>query len=255
MVCLRAAGDGWLTGPVGETEPLELLTRGYELVAARPASLLAAVLALVVVAWRPAWRLTRTAVTIAHEGGHALVAVLVGRGLTGIRLHADSSGVTYSTGAGRGPGVVAMFLAGYVFPPLLGLGGAVLVAADLAGATLWTGIVLLVATLLQIRNLYGGIAVLLSGAVLVLVAVRADEDLRTGFAAALCWFLLFGGIRATLELRRGRRGGRLRHSDADRLAELTPLTGGAWASLFVLAAVVATAAAGWVVFAPAGAPA
>ena len=129
--------------------PLELITRGYELVAARPASLLAAVLALVVVAWRPTWRLTRTAVTIAHEGGHALVAVLVGRGLTGIRLHADSSGVTYSTGAGRSPGVVAMFLAGYVFPPLLGLGGAVLVGADAAGAMLWIGAGLLAVTLLQ----------------------------------------------------------------------------------------------------------
>ena len=235
--------------------PSELITRGYELVAARPASLLAALLALVVVAWRPSWRLTRTAVTIAHEGGHALVAVLVGRGLSGIRLHADSSGVTHSTGAGRGPGVVAMFLAGYVFPPLLGLGGAVLVATDLAGPTLWTGVALLAATLLQIRNLYGGLVVLVSGGLLVLVALRAGEDLRAGFAAALCWFLLFGGVRAASELRRGRRYGRLRHSDADRLAELTPLSGGVWAAFFVLAAMLAAAAAGWVVFAPGGAPA
>ncbi|MFP5021994.1 M50 family metallopeptidase [Pseudonocardia phyllosphaerae] len=235
--------------------PADVLPRAYELVAARPASLLAALVALAVVAWLPAWRLTRVAVTIAHEGGHALVAVLVGRGLTGIRLHADSSGVTYSTGAGRGPGVVAMFTAGYVFPPLLGLGGAALVAADHATATLWVGVVLLAGTLLQIRNLYGAAAVLVSGAVLVLVALRAGEDLRTGFAAVLCWFLLFGGIRACAELRRGRRHGRLRHSDADRLAELTPLPGGAWAGLFLLVAVVAAAAACWVVFAPGGAPA
>nr|WP_222132117.1 M50 family metallopeptidase [Pseudonocardia sp. C8] len=232
-----------------------MITRGYELLAARPASLLAALLALVVVAWTPTWRLTRTAVTIAHEGGHALVAVLVGRGLTGIRLHADSSGVTYSTGAGRGPGVVVMFLAGYVFPPLLGLGGAVLVAADATEAMLWIGVVLLAATLLQIRNLYGGLAVVLTGALLVLVALRAEEDLRTGFAAALSWFLLFGGVKACTELRHGRRGGRLRHSDADRLAELTPVSGGVWASFFLLAAVAAAAVAGWVVFAPGGATA
>lgn len=234
---------------------MELLTRGYELVAARPASLLAALLALVVVAWRPTWRLTRTAVTIAHEGGHALVAVLVGRGLTGIRLHADSSGVTYSTGAGRGPGVVVMFLAGYVFPPLLGLGGAVLVAADSAQVMLWIGVVLLAATLLQIRNLYGGLAVVATGAVLVLVALRAEEDLRTGFAAALSWFLLFGGVKACAELRRGRRRGGLRHSDADRLAELTRVSGTVWASFFLVAAAAATVTAGWVVFAPGGAPA
>src|SRR6185503_1845592 len=120
-----------------------------------PEVLLAAALALAVVGWTASWRVARGVVTIAHEGGHALVAVLVGRGLSGIRLHADTSGVTYSTGAGRGPGVVAMFLAGYVMPPLLGLGGAVLVAADLDQVALWIGIVLLVATLFQIRNAFG----------------------------------------------------------------------------------------------------
>ena len=51
-----------------------------------------AALALVVVAVRPVWRVARHGVTIAHEGGHALVAVLVGRRLSGIRLHSDTSG-------------------------------------------------------------------------------------------------------------------------------------------------------------------
>lgn len=234
-------------------DALDLATRAYELLAARPASLFAAVAAFLVVAWLPSWRATRVAVTIAHEGGHALVAVLAGRGLAGIRLHADTSGVTYSTGAGRGPGVVVMFLAGYVAPPLLGLGGAVLVAADADRVWLWVGIVALAATLFQIRNLFGALAVLVSGAVLVVVTVWAEPGLRTGFAAALCWFLLFGGVRACVELRRGRRRGRLRHSDADRLAELTPVSGAVWASLFLLVSVLATLAAAWVVFAPAGA--
>lgn len=234
---------------------LDLLGQAYDLLAARPASLLAALVALVVVLWQPTWRLTRTVVTIAHEGGHALVAVLVGRGLTGIRLHADTSGVTYSTGAGRGAGVVAMFLAGYVMPPLLGLGGAVLVAAEMDQVALWIGIVLLVATLIQIRNAFGALVVLVSGAVLAVVTVWADPELRVGFAAAMCWFLLFGGVRACTELRRGRRRGRLRHSDADRLAELTPLSGAVWAGVFLLASWAVTAGALWVVFGPAGAPA
>lgn len=232
---------------------LELLSQAYELVAARPASLLAAVLALAVVAWLPSWRVTRVAVTIAHEGGHALVAVLAGRGLAGIRLHADTSGVTYSTGAGSGPGVVVMFLAGYLAPPLLGFGGAVLVAADQDQVLLWIGIVGLAATLFQIRNAFGALAVLVSGAVLAVVAIWAEPELRTGFAAALCWFLLLGGVRACAELRRGRRRGRLRHSDADRLAELTRISGAVWAGLFLLLSVLATVAAAWVVFAPAGA--
>ena len=38
------------------------------------------------------WRLAGKVITIAHEGGHALVSLMSGRQLEGIRLHADSSG-------------------------------------------------------------------------------------------------------------------------------------------------------------------
>ena len=112
------------------------------LVDERPIVLLAAALALVAVSWTPSWRLTRTVVTIAHEGGHALVAVAAGRGLTGIRLHADTSGLTVSTGARRGPGLVFTFLGGYPAPSLLGFGGALLVAAGHTSLMLWIAVAL-----------------------------------------------------------------------------------------------------------------
>ena len=51
------------------------------------------------------WRWTRTVPTIVHEGGHALVAVLTGRRLTGIRLHADTSGRVLSTSGAPMPGL------------------------------------------------------------------------------------------------------------------------------------------------------
>ena len=133
--------------------------------------LLAAALALVAVGWTALWRWTRTVVTIAHEGGHALVAVLAGRGLTGIRLHADTSGLTVSTGARRGPGLVFTFLGGYPAPSLLGLGGALLVAADRSGLMLWIALGLLAATLIHVRNAYGALAVLATGALVAAVAV------------------------------------------------------------------------------------
>ena len=65
------------------------------------------VLALVVVVNRWAWHLTRNAITIAHEGGHALASLLTGRRLDGIRLHSDTSGETRSRGKPHGPGMVA----------------------------------------------------------------------------------------------------------------------------------------------------
>jgi Peptidase M50B-like len=202
----------------------------------RPTVLLAAALALVAVAWTGSWRWTRTVVTIAHEGGHALVAVVAGRGLTGIRLHADTSGLTVSTGARRGPGLVFTFLAGYPAPSLLGIGGALLVAADRAALMLWIAIALLVATLVHVRNVYGVVAVLATGALVGAVAWWGQPQVQDGFAAVLCWFLLFGGMRAVHELQRSRRRGA---SDADMLGSLTWVPRGMWVLLFWLLATAA----------------
>lgn len=214
--------------------------------AARPAVLFAAALAMVAVGWTALWRWSRTVVTIAHEGGHALVAVLAGRGLTGIRLHADTSGLTVSTGARRGPGLVATFLGGYPAPSLLGLGGAALVAADRAELMLWIVLGLLAATLVHVRNAFGLLSVLATGALVAAVAWWGGPGLQAGFAAALSWFLLFGGLRAVRELRRGRRRGGRADSDADMLAGLTRLPAGLWSGLFWTVSAAAVLAAGWV---------
>lgn len=74
--------------------------------------LLLGVAALVLVGSPAGYRLVRHLVTVVHEAGHALVAVLSGRRLSGIRLHADTSGLTVSRGRPRGPGMVATLLAG-----------------------------------------------------------------------------------------------------------------------------------------------
>jgi len=216
------------------------------LVEQRPGVLFAAALALLTVVWTAAWRWTRIVVTIAHEGGHALVAVVAGRGLTGIRLHSDTSGLTVSTGARRGPGLVFTFLAGYPAPSLLGIGGALLVAADRAALMLWVAIALLVATLVHVRNAYGVFAVLATGALVGAVAWWGEPRVQDGFAAALCWFLLFGAVRAVHELLRSRRRGA---SDADMLGSLTWVPRGMWVlSFWLLAAAAVIAAAGILLF-------
>lgn len=212
----------------------------------RPSVLLAAVLALVAVLWSVSWRWTRTVVTIAHEGGHALAAMVAGRGLTGIRLHPDTSGVTVSTGARRGPGLVFTFLGGYPAPSLIGLGGAALVAANRAELMLWIALALLAATLVQIRNVFGSLAVVATGGLVAAVAGWATLRVQDGFAAALCWFLVFGGLRAVRELQHGRRRSRRGDSDADMLAGLTHVAGGIWAALFWLVGGVAVVTTAWV---------
>ena len=139
------------------------------------------------------WRLAGKVITIAHEGGHALVSVLSGRRLDGIRLHSDSSGVTYSRGKRTGPGLVLTAAAGYVMPSLLGAGAAWLLAERHLTAMLWLALVLLAATFLAIRNLFGALAVLVTAGGVFVVSYYASAAVQAGFAYLAVWFLLFGG--------------------------------------------------------------
>ena len=206
--------------------------------------LLCAVAALAVVSVRSAWRLARNVVTIAHEGGHALVALLVGRRLAGIRLHGDTSGVTVSRGRPTGPGVVATTFAGYVTPSLLGLGFAAMLAMGRITALLWISIALLAALLLQVRNAYGLASVLVTALSIFAVSWFAPDRVQAVLAYVFTWFLLFAGIRPVGELQRKRFTGRARDSDADQLARLTRVPGLVWVGAFGLVALAALALAG-----------
>lgn len=235
----------WQATAVISSTLTELLDEVLDTQPTPPAALVVvtALLALVVVAVRPLWRLARNGITIAHEGGHALVAVLVGRRLSGIRLHSDTSGLTLSRGRPRGPGMVFTLLAGYVAPSLLGLGGAWLLAADRITLLLWLSILLLFAMLIMIRNGYGLLAVLATGAGVFAVSWYADPAVQAAFAYAVVWFLLVGGVRPVGELQALRRRGRLRDSDADQLAQLTRLPGLFWVGFFGLVNLAALGAA------------
>ena len=198
--------------------------------------------ALVIVVNAASWRLAGKVITIAHEGGHALVSVLSGRRLQGIRLHADSSGVTYSRGKRNGPGLVLTAAAGYVTPSLLGAGAAWLLAERHLTAMLWLALALLAATFLVVRNVFGALAVLAAAGGVFAVSYFASAAVQAGFAYLVVWFLLLGGLRPVLELprrrRRGRRGGA---SDADQLARLTGVPTGIWVTLFALVSIAALA--------------
>jgi hypothetical protein len=190
------------------------------------------VLALAAVASRAAWTVTRNAVTIAHEGGHGLVALLSGRRLEGIRLHSDTSGLTVSRGRPTGLGMILTASAGYTAPSLLGLGGAWLLAAGHITLLLWSATGLLAAMLVMIRNAYGVLTVLLAGGAFLLVSWLTDPAVQAAFAYGVVWFLLLGGVRPVFELQRKRRRGGAPDSDADQLARLTDVPPLVWLLFF-----------------------
>ncbi|KUN73727.1 hypothetical protein AQJ46_05395 [Streptomyces canus] len=190
------------------------------------------VAALAIVVPHTLWRLSRNAITIAHEGGHGLVALLTGRQLTGIRLHSDTSGLTVSRGKPHGIGMILTAAAGYTAPPLLGLGGAALLAAGRITLLLWAATALLVVMLVMIRNAYGALTVVLTGGTFVMVSWLAGSQVQAAFAYAVVWFLLLGGVRPAFELQAKRARGGAGDSDADQLSRLTNVPAGLWLFLF-----------------------
>jgi hypothetical protein len=190
----------------------------------------AVALLLVVVAWPQ----VRLGITVVHEAGHALVAVLVGRRLSGIRLHSDTSGLTVSRGRPRGPGMVAMLAAGYLAPALLGLLAAYLLGDGRGVGLLWLLVLLLAGLLVWVRNGYGLLVVLLGGAALFALTWWGSAHTQSVTAYLVAWVLLLAAPRPLLELL-GRGRGRRRTSDPDQLAALTHVPALLW-TLLLLAA-------------------
>lgn len=191
-----------------------------------------ALAALAIVGFRPTWLVTRNAVTIAHEGGHGLVALLTGRKLDGIRLHSDTSGLTVSRGKPTGIGMVLTAASGYTAPSLLGLGGAWLLTTGHITALLWGATALLLAMLVMIRNVYGALSVVVTGGLFFAVSWFAEPEVQSVFAYGVVWFLLIGGVRPVFELQSKRRRGGARDSDADQLHRLTGAPALVWLLLF-----------------------
>jgi len=194
-----------------------------------------------------AWKLSRQVLTIAHEGGHAMVGLLVGRRLRGIRLHSDTSGVTVTSGRPRGIGMVATVAAGYVMPSLLGLGAAWLVASRHIGALLLCTVFLLAAMLATVRNVFGVLSVALCATATFGAVWSGSSTLQAAMAWTVTWLLLLGGPRPIWELHRARpRRGTT--SDADQLAALTHVPALVWTAGFALVALAALAiGARWLV--------
>jgi len=205
-----------------------------------PAAVIAmtAVLALALVLVPALWPVTRLLVTITHEGAHGVAAVLAGRRLQGIRLHSDTSGLTVSSGRPAGPGMVAMLAAGYLGPALVGVAAAVMLGAGLSLGLLWGLLLLLALLLLQIRNFYGLLVVLVAGGALVAISWYLSAPAQSAVAYLITWVLLVAAPKPVLELARQRRRGQGAHSDVDQLARLTRIPAVLWTGFFLLANLV-----------------
>lgn len=196
------------------------------------------------------WRIARHGITVVHEGGHALMAVLWGRRISGIKLHSNTSGVTISRGKPRGLGVIFTTLAGYPAPALLGLGIAALVASGRSYLGLVLLAVALVLVFLSIRNLWGVIVTAPLG-VGFYYLFQGVEEVQVAVLTAVALFLTIASTRPIIELQQSRAAGEADDSDADQLQKLTLLIPGLiWVGVFLLISIAANLLALWLLVMP-----
>jgi len=191
------------------------------------------------------WHVVRHVVTIVHEAGHAGVATMLGREVRGIRLHADTSGLTTHAGSQKRFPLALTAFAGYTAPAVVGVGAAVLLHYGRAFALLWAVVLLLVVVLVQIRNVYGFVVLVLALGGFGWLAWAAPDSWRVGVAYGVAWLLLLGAVRAVVELHGSRRGAGGGGSDADALARLTHVPGVVWVALFWLTTVACAVGGAW----------
>lgn len=186
---------------------------------------------LLLVVFTGTW--TASIVTVAHEGGHVVAALLSGRDPTGFHVNENTGGGATRLNVSWGVTIIFVDLAGYLTPPLLGLAGANLVLAGKSWSVLWASVILLIGSFLHARGLFTNLVVILAGAGIGWVAVTGTEDLQALVAVTLVWIMLFGGVRALLGMGLGKSG-----SDAAELSNDTWIPAILWVALFWFVAIV-----------------
>ena len=194
---------------------------------------------------RVTWQWFGLFTTLVHELGHAVAALLTGRVVHGIRIRRNHSGEALSSGAG-GFGLTVSGVLGYPAPAIVGAAQLWSVLNGYTAIALFVGGVILVLTLLVIRNLFGVLVVAACAGVSAALWFWATPDVQ-GYALLVIGIaLLVGAVRGlgTVIGVHVRRRDRLQTSDAYLLYRRTGVPSPVWLALF---AVIIGGAIGFVV--------
>lgn len=186
---------------------------------------------LLVVVFTDSWG--RALVTVAHEAGHMVVLVLTFRKHFGFTLADGGGGATEFEASRWSPANPLIAFAGYPLPPLLGLGGAHVVAGGNPAAVLWISLVLLVAAFFEAANPLANLVTLLAVVGVGWTVFDGALDLQAAVAVALVWLMLIGGAYySSIGLSRGDG------SDAAALAGMTLVPRLVWHAVWAVIGIV-----------------
>lgn len=199
------------------------------------------VIAIALAVPRVTWRWFGLFTTLVHELGHAFPALATGRFVHGIRIRADHSGSASSSGSWLSS-VVSGF-AGYPAPALVGMALIRSVFAGYSTAAFAVSTVIVLLTLLFIRNLFGVLVVVATAATSAAFWLWGSTEMQVCALLVLAVVLLVGGVRGVVNVTSvyiGRRE-ELESSDAYLLFRRTGLPSPVWLTGFA-------AVTGWAVW-------
>jgi hypothetical protein len=140
---------------------------------------------------------------LAHEGGHALLAVFVFRLVKSISINTKGGGATQPDKY-VWPFYILMAAFGYLGPSLFGLFAAWLLLHDPAETVLWGSIAFLAVMLLATRGFLGPLLIICLMVALYQIVTKAEPSTVTLVAHVWTWFLLISGVQRMLMFMRTR---------------------------------------------------
>jgi hypothetical protein len=151
--------------------------------------------ALIVVTVPFLWPIARHINVMAHEGAHALAAILLGFALETVILRRETGETTYQAARGAILRLITVGFVGYLGPSLFGLAAAKLIETGRVVTVLWLLIMMLVLLFFFIGRSLGMISVPVAIVLLVLVTRNAHAWLEEVVIYGLTWLLLLDGVR------------------------------------------------------------
>lgn len=182
---------------------------------------------------RVSWQYFGLFATLVHELGHAVAAILTGRAVHGIRIRRNHSGDALSSGRGIF-GTVVSGVFGYPAPAIVGAAQLWSVFTGYTSLALFAGGIVLILTLVVIRNVFGAVVVFVSAGISALLWFFATPTVQGYALLVLGIALLVGSVRAlvtVIGVHLGRRD-QLATSDAYLLYRRTGIPSPFWLLLF-----------------------
>lgn len=146
------------------------------------------------------WMVAQYPLVLAHEGGHAFAATLLGVPVHKLIVMSNGDGKT-----GVSPDVsknasVLIGLSGYTGPSVFGLIGAILLNTGRVASMLWLSLFFLGLAMFVCHSWFTAGVILATGGLIYVIASNGAPGLQQFFAYTWIWFLLIAGLRDVLQL-------------------------------------------------------